>query len=108
MSSDPFCRRLHVDGVVRRVPDQQPRERGRTAASVALLVVVAVLFAAGVFAAISPQFPDVLSTLRRPAMTTGQFGMRSCGISQFFILSPRGDKLIAKDYRNDIIRGTDE
>eukprot|EP01006_Ploeotia_vitrea_P019404 TRINITY_DN51600_c0_g1_i1.p1 TRINITY_DN51600_c0_g1~~TRINITY_DN51600_c0_g1_i1.p1 ORF type:complete len:470 (-),score=65.33 TRINITY_DN51600_c0_g1_i1:598-2007(-) len=29
-------------------------------------------------------------------------------ISQFFILSPRGDKIIDKDYRFDIIRTTDE
>ena len=29
-------------------------------------------------------------------------------ISQLFILSPRGDKIIAKDYRADIVRGTDE
>eukprot|EP00755_Sulcionema_specki_P010846 Sspe_Gene.7173::Locus_2428_Transcript_1_1_Confidence_1.000_Length_1561::g.7173::m.7173/K12402/AP4M1; AP-4 complex subunit mu-1 len=29
-------------------------------------------------------------------------------ISQLFILSPRGDKIIAKDYRSDIVRGTDE
>ena len=29
-------------------------------------------------------------------------------ISQLFVLSPRGDKIIAKDYRNDIVRGTDE
>ncbi|KAJ9454869.1 AP-4 complex subunit mu [Diplonema papillatum] len=29
-------------------------------------------------------------------------------ISQIFALSPRGDKIIAKDYRSDIVRGTDE
>ncbi|KAL0476885.1 AP-4 complex subunit mu-1 [Acrasis kona] len=29
-------------------------------------------------------------------------------ISQFFILSPRGDKIITRDYRNDIVRGTED
>ena len=29
-------------------------------------------------------------------------------ISQLFVLSPRGDKIITKEYRNDIVRGTDE
>ncbi len=27
-------------------------------------------------------------------------------ISQFFILAPRGDTIVAKDYRGDVVRGT--
>eukprot|EP00051_Salpingoeca_urceolata_P009630 m.116976 g.116976 ORF g.116976 m.116976 type:complete len:187 (-) comp16390_c0_seq11:2613-3173(-) len=29
-------------------------------------------------------------------------------ISQFFILSPRGDSIVTKDYRGDVVRGTAE
>lgn len=28
------------------------------------------------------------------------------GISQFYILSPRGDTIISRDYRSDIVKGS--
>eukprot|EP00941_MAST-03F_sp_MAST-3F-sp1_P000854 g854.t1 len=34
--------------------------------------------------------------------------MAACAISQFYILSPRGDTLISREYRGDIARGTAE